>query len=186
MLAAGCDSPPAAIRVPIAGENRSALTHSFTVPVTAVYAVGLEFTKPTSDPEVDRWVDLVASKVGFPNPPPIDLHWRVLEGELTIGDGPGPDGATGIVVTGDGMNAGVQSSTGTEALLFGTFDACAGRTYTIRFAAGPSLARVLSASPAMVIDVHHTLENDGRVHNDGPRLKQVCVSRTKIAMNGPK
>lgn len=60
------------------------------------------------------------------------------------------------------------------ALLFGTFDACAGRTYTIRFSPGPGLTRVLRTSPVILIDIQHTLEADGRVHDDGPRVKRGC------------
>ena len=187
VLAAACDSSSRAIRIPITDQNRAGLSTSFSVPRTAVYAVGLEFSKPISDAEVDHLVDLAASKIGFPDPPTFDFTWRVLEGAAMIGQGPGEDGATGIVITGDGMGGRSWGRTlnkrdetvGSDrlnamALLFGTFDACAGRTYTLHFSPGPALTRVLRTSPVILIDIHSTLEADGRIHDDGARLKRGC------------
>ena len=132
LVCAACDSPSPEIRIPISDQSRNGFTTSFMVTQTAVYAVGLEFTQPIKDAEVDRLVDLAASKVGFPNPPSFDFTWRVLEGAATIGQGPG------------------------------------------QFSAGPALTRVLSEAPVILIDIHHTLEDDGRIHDDGPRLERVC------------
>ena len=187
VLVAACDSSSPGIRIPITDQNRAGFSTSFAVARNAVYAVGLEFSKPISDPEVDRFVNLAASRIGFPNPPSFDFTWRVVEGEALIGEGPGEDGATGIVITGDGIGSRSWVKTlnkrnetvGSDrlnaiVLLFGTFDACAGRTYTIRFSPGPGLTRVLRTSPVILIDIQHTLEADGRVHDDGPRVKRGC------------
>lgn len=125
-LAAGCDSSSPGIRIPITDQNRTGFSTPFTVTRSAVYSVGLEFAKPISDPEVDRLVDLAASRIGFPDPPVFDFTWRVVRGTETIGQGPGADGATGTVLTGLDM---LGEHLKAEALLFGTFDACAGRTY---------------------------------------------------------
>lgn len=69
---------------------------------TAVYAVGLEVLTAITDPEVDRLIDLAASRIGFPDPPSFDFTWRVSEGDVVVGQGPGESGATGLVITGDG------------------------------------------------------------------------------------
>lgn len=187
VLVTACDSSSPGIRIPITDQNRAGFSTAFAVTRTAVYAVGLEFSKPISDPEVDRFVNQAASRIGFPDPPSFDFTWRVVEGEALIGQGPGEDGATGIVITGDDMSSRSWARALNErdetlasdpinamALLFGTFDACAGRAYTIRFSPGPGLARVLRSSPVIVLDIHHTLEADGRIHDDGPRLKRRC------------
>jgi len=109
---------------------------------------------------------------------------RGEDGAITIGSGP-PEagvtgGATGIVESGLGWawslggHRSESDNVKSLALLFGTFDACAGRTYTFRFTSGSRFARVLQAAPVITIDVHHTLEGDGRIHDDGPRLSLAC------------
>ena len=149
LVLAACDSPNPAIRIPITDQNRNGFSTSFTVSRTAVYAVGLDFAKPIKDLEVDQLVSLAASRIGFPDAPTFDFTWRVREGAVTIGQGPGLDGASGVVLTGADMVPGDQLKS--EALLFGTFDACAGRTYTLDFSPASSLTRVLSVSPVVTM-----------------------------------
>jgi hypothetical protein len=85
-----------------------------------------------------------------------------------------------VVLTGGGLDP--SEPLEAEALLFGTFDGCVGRTYTLEFSPAPGFARVLKTSPVILIGIHRTLENDGRIHDDRPRLNRVCGSRPNDAL----
>jgi hypothetical protein len=167
-----CAEAPPQIRIPISTDSRGEMTAPFLIPANAVL-LGPRVRDTIQNADVAQLVVMASSVEGQHTP--FDLTWTVLDGTQAIGKGSGADGISGTSESG-GMDAPGATSRTSRALLFGTFDGCAGRTYALKFSHGPALASVLAASPTIVINVHRTLSFSGFV-DDGPRLKTLCSTR---------
>lgn len=128
------------------------LSWSFTAKQTAPHDIGLEFSWPIEDKEVAELVERASGSVGTATavPAAFDFSWHILEGTKELARGSGQEGVRGIVESSSsGLGGGDVKR---RSLVFGTFPAQAGVTYTVRVVPKSAFGPLLRVAPAVLIE----------------------------------